>query len=273
MASKFLYRCCYRLYLAAAIAFNVAGIGSAIASDEHSLSALEAQGASRRFDTDLGFIDSSDADELSWGFQYTSVIREKHQLTAALPLVDPDVAGRIALRSGDLALGYSYSFKQTISANPWVPSNIGTGIGLSLPTGDLDTGTGNGSYVLAPRLGYVATIGRSFALLPSLEYRRSFAAENGAQDIKTLGATVPLFYVNPHAFWINVSPIYLQDLSHHQGAFGLSVLVGKLLIKNLALSLAYARLPEFMPGAGGNIETIRHNSLTLGVHLPFSYPE
>ena len=92
------------LPLAAAITFNVVGIGNAIASEEHSLSALQAQGASRRFDTEVGFIDSRDADELSWGFQYTSVLREKHQLTAVLPLIDPDVSGRIALRSGDLAL-------------------------------------------------------------------------------------------------------------------------------------------------------------------------
>lgn len=255
--------------MAAALIF--ASSGNTKAGKSESLSALEAQGASRRFDTELGFIDTRDADELSWRFQYTSVLRKKHQLTAVLPLVDPEVSGRLALRSGDLALGYSYAFKHNISANPWVPSNIGTGIGLSLPTGNFSDGTGSGSYVLSPRLGYVATIGRSFALLPTLQYRRSFATEEGAIDIKTITAAMPFFYVNPHAFWVNFSPLYLEDLSHRQGAFGVSVLVGKLFLKNLAVSLAYARLPDFAQETNDDSETIRHNSLTLGFHMPFSY--
>lgn len=80
-----------------------------------------------------------------------------------------------------------------------------------------------------------------------------------------------MFYVNPRAFWINLSPIYLQDLSHQQGAFGFSLLIGKLLLKNLALSLAYASLPEFVAAVDGGSEAIRHSSLNLGFHMPFSY--
>jgi hypothetical protein len=268
---------CQRLQTFTLLMIVAVLIGSAIrnanAGDDESLSALAAQGASRRFDTEVGLIDAPGADGLSWQFQYTSVLRKKHQLTAVLPLIDPDVSGRIALRSGDLALGYSYSFKHEISANPWVPSNIGTGIGVSLPTGSFSDGTGTGSYVLAPRLGYVAKIGRSFALLPSLEYRRSFAAKDGATDFKAIAGTMPVYYVNPKAFWVSFSPIYLEDLSLRSGAFGYSLAVGKLFLKNLAVSLAYARLPEFEQNTNGENETIHQNALTVGFHLPFSYVE
>lgn len=160
-----------RYQLSSLVLFIVAGflpgmpIASAQAGQGESLSALAAQGAARRFDTEIGFIDAADADQFSVQLQYTSVLRKKHQLTAALPLVDPDLAGLPALRSGDLKLGYSYSFKQTISANPWIPSNIGTGIGLSLPTGSFSDGSGSGSYVVSPRLGYVATIGHFSCLV------------------------------------------------------------------------------------------------------------
>ena len=81
-------------------------------------SAIAAQGASRRVDVNTAFVDGGDSDELSWAFQYTSVLGRKHQLTALLPLVDPDVGGRLALRNGDLALGYSYTFGKEITANP-----------------------------------------------------------------------------------------------------------------------------------------------------------
>lgn len=247
------------------------GMAGVRADNDDSLSALEAQGASRRFDTEVAFLDADGADELSWQLQYTSVLGKKHQLTAVVPFIDSDVGGRLSLRSGDLAIGYSYTFKQEITANPWIPSNIGSGIGISLPTGDLGDGTGSGSTIVSPRLGYVATLGKSMALLPSLQYRRSFARENGAADIKAIAGALPFFYVNPRAFWINLSPIYLRDITHNLDAPGASVIVGKLFLKNLAISLSYTWMPTFAFDNRGESDIKYQSSWIAGFHLPFSY--
>lgn len=66
---------------------------------------------------------------------------------------------------------------------------------------------------------------------------------------------------------------YLNDISGHEAAFGYSVLIGKLFLKNLALSLTYARLPEFEQDNTGEIEAIHHSIMSVGFHLPFSYDE
>jgi len=245
--------------------------GSVGAAEQETLSALAAQAATRRFDSEISFLENEQSEQLSWAFQYTSVVKKKHQLTAVLPLVDPDAGNRLSLRNGDLTLGYSYTFQQEITANPWVPSNIGTGIGISLPTGDLGDGTGSGSYIVAPRLGYVAKLGRSMALLPSLEYRRSFASEHGAIDVKSIAGALPLFYVNRNAFWINLSPLYFRDISHGLDAPGASIIVGKLFLKHLAVSLTYSWLPSFSVDDTGDSRTEYDSSLIFGFHIPFSY--
>lgn len=246
-------------------------MGGSYGDELSGATAVAAQGAARRVDIETAITDTSDADEFSWAFQYTSVLGGKHQLTALLPLVDPDLGGLPALRNGDLALGYSYTYGEEITANPWIPSNIGTGIGLSLPTGDLADDTGSGSYIVAPRLGYVWQLNYGMALLPSLEYRRSFAAEDGAIDISAFGAALPLIYVNPRAFWVNVTPLYLRDITHATGSAGGALLVGKLFLKHLAVSLSYQLLPEFGAGDDGDIETDLLRVWNLGFHMPFSY--
>jgi hypothetical protein len=244
----------------------------ALAADQNDLpSAGSALGASQRFDTELAVTEASGGEQLSWQFKYTRVLRSKHQFTAALPILDPDLDHKLSLRNGDLALGYAYTFNETISANPWIPSNAGSGIGLSLPTGDWRKGTGSGSYILGARLGNVVRVNEQLALTPSVEYFHSFSGQQGAPAIRSSGATVPLVYVRNKTNWINVSPIYLFDFERSQGAPGGSLLLGKLLLRHLAVSISYSRIPTFSEQASGDVTTEYISSWILGFHLPFSY--
>ncbi len=234
------------------------------------LSAVKAQGAVNRVDVAVSYIEQVPTDQAVVESKFTKIIGSHHQVTVAAPLVDSDIDSSSGLRGGDLKFGYSFTPNQKLTANPWVPSDVGIGVGLSIPTGDLDDGTGTGSWLLAPRLGYVATPGRNFAIAPSLEYIFSFAEETGAEEIRAAGMSVQMLYVDPKAFWIQWTPGYVYDIELDDGAFSNVIRIGKLFARHFALSIDYGRLPVFSKTPGGST-TDYADVWTLGVHIPFNY--
>ena len=239
---------------------------------DSSLSATGAQAATNRFDVGFSHIDQPLIDQTSMEAKFTRIIGSHHHVVILAPLVDSDIDSGKGLRGGDLEIGYSYTPKQKLSANPWVPSDVGTGIGLSIPTGDLDDGTGTGSWRLAPRLGFVSKIGRSLAIAPALKYIFSFAEETGAAETRLLALAAPIIYVGPRAFWIQWTPEYAYNFKVDDGAFGTVLQVGKLFTQHFAVSIDYARVPVFK-AVGGGTTSDHANVWTLGFHFPFKYGE
>ena len=234
------------------------------------LSAEEAQGAVNRVDVAASYIEQAPADQAVVESKYTRIIGSHHQVTVVAALVDSDIDSGSGLRAGDLRFGYSFTPNQKLTANSWVPSDVGIGMGLSIPTGDLDDGTGTGSWRLAPRLGYVSTIGSNFVIAPSLEYIFPFGEETGAEEIRAAGLSVQMLYVAPEAFWVQWTPGYVYDIELDDGAFGNVIRIGKLFAQHFALSIDYGRLPVFSKTPGGST-TGYANVWTLGVHVPFNY--
>jgi hypothetical protein len=234
------------------------------------LSAVKAQGAVNRVDVAASYIEQSSVDQAVVESKYTKIIGSHHQVTVLAPLIDSDIDSGSGLRGGDLKFGYSFTPNQKLTANPWVPSDVGIGVGLSIPTGDLDDGTGTGSWLLAPRLGYVATVGSNFAIAPAAEYIFSVAEESGAEEIRAAGMSVQMLYVAPKAFWIQWTPGYIYNIELDEGAFGNVIRIGKLFSRHFALSIDYGRLPVFSKTPGGST-TDYANVWTLSVHFPFNY--
>ena len=234
------------------------------------LPAVQAQGAINRVDISASYIEQAPADQAVVESKYTKIIGSHHQVTVIAALVDSDIDSGSGLRGGDLKFGYSFTPNQQLTANPWVPSDVGIGFGLSIPTGDLDDGTGTGGWLLAPRLGYVATIGSNFAIAPALEYIFSFAEETGAEETRLAALSVQILYVAPDAFWFQWTPEYAYNLELDAGAFGNVFRIGKLFAQHFALSIDYERLPVFSKTPGGST-TDYANVWTLGVHFPFNY--
>lgn len=234
------------------------------------LPAVQAQGAVNRVDVAISYIEQSPADQAVAESKYTRIIGSHHQVTVVAALVDSDIDSDSGLRAGDLKFGYSFTPNQKLTANPWVPSDVGIGMGLSIPTGDLDDGTGTGSWRFAPRLGYVSTIGSNFAIAPSLEYIFSFGEETGAEEIRAAEMSVQMLYVAPEAFWIQWTPEYAYNLELDAGAFGNLIRIGKLFAQHFALSIDYGRQPVFSKVPGGST-TDYANVWTLGFHFPFNY--
>jgi hypothetical protein len=234
------------------------------------LSAARADAAYSRFDTSVGYVDQSGPDQATLEMQFTRVFGGNHQVTAVLPLIDPDVDSSATLRGGDIKLGYSYTPAHALTANPWVPSDIGTGIGLSIPTGDVSDGTGTGSYIVAPRVGFVKTIGKGFAVSPNIQYLYSFDEGDDGIEFREWGFAAQLIYVGPRTIWVNWTPEYLYDTNVDDGDFGHTFIVGKLFTRHFALSFEYSRVPTFVPTASGS-ETEFTQSYLVNFHVPFGY--
>ncbi len=244
---------------------NASGGGS-------NLSAAGAQGAVNRFDIGFSLIELPLIDQASIEAKFTRIIASHHHVAVLAPLIDTDIDSGNGLRGGDLEIGYSFTPKQELSANPWVPSNAGSGIGLWIPTGDLEDGTGAGSWRLAPRLGFVSKVGDNLMVLPALQYIFSFAEEIGANEIRLLGLAAPILYVGPHGSWIRWTPEYVYNFKVDDGAFGTAFQIGKLFTPHFAVSIDYARLPVYQLVGGGTISDYA-NVWTLALHFPFNYGE
>ena len=255
------------LLLACALSPN----GYAQTDDGSVLSAVKAQAATNRFDVGFSHLDLPLINQASIESTFTRIIGSHHHVVIVVPLVDPDIdSGSSSLRAGDFEIGYSYTPNQKLSANPWVPSTTGSGVGLWIPTGDLDDGTGAGSWRLAPRLGFVSKIGRSLAIAPALEYIFSFAEETGAPKIRVLALAAQIIYVAPRAFWLQWTPDYAYNFEVDGGAFGTTFRVGKLFTPHFAVSIDFVRVPVFQLVGGGT--TSGHADVwTLGFHFPFNY--
>jgi hypothetical protein len=81
-----------------------------------------------------------------------------------VPYLDPDVASGGNRGFGDLGIAWSYVPFLSISANPWIPRTVGSGIGVIVPTGDPDDGRSLGAVIVNPFLGLVVHQGRFYLM-------------------------------------------------------------------------------------------------------------
>jgi hypothetical protein len=235
-------------------------------------SAAAANDALSRLDFGIGYVSQVGVDQETIEAQFTQVLATHHQITMIAPLIDDGLDSSINMRAGDLQFGYSYTPGHTLSASPWVPSDVGIGIGLSIPTGDPSIGTGLGSYVLAPRLGFVKTFGSNFVISPTVKYQYSFKKQADGAKVRELVLAASIIYVGPKTFWVQWTPIYLYDTNLNDGAIGTTIVVGKLFARHFGMSLDFTRVPTFMTSPDG-ATTDHANSYMLMFHMPFGYQQ
>lgn len=240
--------------------------------NQHSPSAAAANNATSRLDFGIEYISQHGVDQATIEAQFTQVFATHHQVTMIAPLIDEGVDSSINMRVGDLQFGYSYTPGHALSASPWVPSDVGIGIGLSIPTGDPNIGTGLGSYVLAPRLGFVKTFGSNLVITPTIKYQYSFKEQANGAKFRESVLAAGITYVSPGSFWVQWIPVYLYDINLDDGAFGSTIVVGNLITRHFGVSLEFTRVPTFITGSEG-ATTEYANSYMLSFHLPFGYQQ
>jgi hypothetical protein len=98
-----------------------------------------------------------------------------------------------------------------LTAASWVPSTLGMGFGLIVPTGDPAKGTGSDRWIAIPTVGWVFLIGERFSILPTLQYLQSFNESPEADDISAANIEVGFLYVTKAELWINYTPSLFRD--------------------------------------------------------------
>ncbi len=239
--------------------------------NQETSSAAVANNALSRLDVGIQYISQTGIDQATIEATYTQVFAAHHQIAIIAPLVDEGLDSSINMSAGDLMFGYSYTPGHTLNANPWVPSDFGTGIGLLIPTGDPNRGTGLGSYVVAPRLGFVKRLGSKFVISPTIAYEYSFKEQANGVEVRewVLGASI--IYVGPKALWVQWVPSYIAATNLDVGAFETTITVGKLFTRHFAMSLDFTRSPTFVANSD-RVTTDYANSWLLRFHMPFAYP-
>jgi hypothetical protein len=121
------------------------------------------------------------------------------------------VSGAEGSGIGDTRLQYSWVPSANITAAAWLPTTLGMGFGLIVPTGDPAKGTGVDRWVAIPTLGWVFTLGERFALQPSLQYLYSFGEESIGDQVRSANLVLTFLYVAKSEFWIDLTASIFRD--------------------------------------------------------------
>jgi hypothetical protein len=210
--------------------------------------------ARQRFDLGFDYFESPDGRVLRTGFNYNWAPLSSHSFAATLQVVDANEGSG----PGDTLLRYNWAPKQTLTANPWVPNNLGTGIGLLIPTGDAEKGTGGDQWVIAPTFGIVARLGKRTSLLPQLQYLKSFGEGDLAQGTETLSLSLGILHVTRSKFWVQYTPAVSYDADAEEFELDNTLVLGQQFTRLFAASLDLNTMnvgePHNSPGQGSEFD-------------------
>lgn len=157
------------------------------------------------------WFDAAEGNSASGALTYFWAASDHHALAATVPVVLSDVNGAEGSGVGDTRLQYSWVPSAKITAAPWVPTTLGTGFGLIVPTGDPAKGTGVDRWVAIPTLGWVFTPGQHFAIQPSLQYLHSFDEGSPEDEIRSANLVLTFLYAAESGFWIDYTASIFRD--------------------------------------------------------------
>ena len=197
------------ILVSAAIA--AAGQESLEAAAEEPLKKDEERAPRHRISFGAQWFDAAEGDSVTGSLTYSWVPLKHHGFAATIPLVGSDVSGAEGSGIGDTRLQYSWVPSANITAAAWVPTTLGMGFGLIVPTGDPAKGTGVDRWVAIPTLGWVFTLGKKFALQPSLQYLYSFSEERSEEHIRSANLVLTFLYVAKTGFWIDYTASVFRD--------------------------------------------------------------
>jgi hypothetical protein len=210
---------------------------SAKRSQENSETEATEERPTQRLDFGIDFYDAANGSVVRGGIDYNWVPLADHSFAATLPVIDSRLSDVEGSGIGDLLLRYNWVPALRLTADPWVPNNLGIGLGLLVPTGDAAKGTGGDQWVIAPSLGWAANIAKRTTLLPHLQYVKSFAEGELAQGMQTISLSVDLIHVTHSKFWVQYTPAASYDLEADEYEFDNLLVLGQQFTRRIALRL------------------------------------
>jgi hypothetical protein len=222
-----------------------------------------------RIDIGAAYLDSASTDSINGILGYTYSLTSNTILNVTVPYLDPDTATGRNSGFGDTILSLSFIPLVEVSANPWVPRTVGTGISVLAPTGNADEGRSLDAWVITPFLGLVVPLTDRFFLAPQLGYVHSLDKIAGDVDLRLAFAEIGIAYVSAKGFWASYFPRFAFDLERDDWAIDHRLSVGKMVTRNFGISVDYVFIERFnfgsyIPNAKGFDERI-----DLNVHFAF----
>lgn len=183
-------------------------VADQLAEDENQ----DVQGGPRhRFSFGAQWFDASEGNSASGALTYFWAANDHHALAATVPVVFSDISGAEGSGIGDTRLQYSWVPSAKITAAAWVPSTLGMGLGLIVPTGDPAKGTGVDRWVAIPTFGWVFTPGEHFAIQPSLQFLESFGESSPEDEIRSANLVFTFVYAAESGFWVDYTASIFRD--------------------------------------------------------------
>lgn len=192
-----------------------------------------------------------------WGLGYAYSLSPNTNLAVSVPVLDLNFNRDHNSGIGDTSVAFSWTPLQAVSVRPWVPKQVGTGIEVSLPTGDPASGLGLDTTVVTPFLGLAIPITDRFTLLPYLMYSRSVDETAQGSKIRFTAFDLGVNFLQNYRWWVTAYGAYLYDLEVRKDYWNAALTVGMLFTESWGGSIEYSRFQHFEPG----VATSRFNTV------------
>ena len=239
-----------------------------VAQDESEQDSAEIQ-SRHRLDLTLTYLDSFLDDSLAGSFGYTYSLTTNTNLSGSISYLDSRFDQEGGSGFGDTSLTFSWAPGVPISADPWVPDQIGTGLSIIIATGNPSDGRSLDATVITPFLGLVFPVTESFFLYPSLAYTRSIDHLVTGTDLNIGIADLGIGWVSSKGLWVNVYAALVRDFEIDESYLNTAISVGMVFTENWGASVDWNNtdyfVPGTVPGLAGNIE----HEISLSLHYNF----
>jgi hypothetical protein len=225
--------------------------------------------AKHRVDASIIFYDGDQSNSLDLLLGYTYNISANLNTSLNVPLGDPDLSNAGDFGIGDSSLVISYVPFSAISANPWIPTTVGSGLGLVMPTGSAEDGSGTDTWVLGPFVGGAIPIMDHLIFLPNASYIYSLDETALDTDIRIGTFQAGLVYVTQRGFWISYTPEYLHDFELAEDFFNHDFVVGIMVTPRIGISAEYLNIERAKPASYIRINEGSDNVFQLNFHVVF----
>ena len=153
-------------------------------------------------------------------------------LTASYVRTNPKPDLLLPLRSssgfGDTRLLLQWDPSDNITANPWVPDELGLFISVTAPTGKASQGLGSDAWLAEIGFGAPVFISDRFVLLPSGYFARTYFEESSEFADDEFGGTLGLYWIFGERFWVGYEPTLFYNRVLEQSGTDHRLVVGKL---------------------------------------------
>lgn len=222
-----------------------------------------------RIDLTGVFLDAQVNNSVNGLLGYTFSLNERSNLSVTLPYVDPALNTGGDSGFGDLVTSFSFVPSANISANPWVPRTVGSGIAVSAPTGNADEGRGLDTWVVFPFLGVVLPLSERFFFAPQIGYLHSIDTTVSGGKLRMMTIDTGLSFVTLTGFWVSYFPKFARDLETDDWSINHRLGIGKMFTRNFGLSFDYTFVDRFNFGTDIPAESGFDQLLELNLHFTF----